>query len=356
MSRKNQILILSTLSILFFACSDGGEKNIPQHKIEEEIKEVEIDIEEKNFPEVKNISEYNATEFIPTLESKINKDKNAIYCATLLFAWEEVKKLIDAPIDVDKNDEDLFLLNNSKSYVGVLKPHEYYAYGEVVEGDIIAKSKFNKSLPFEEDLMDIPNLLTFNEVKVESFGARGDGHGFKILYYKNDENFIIKLYPKDEEHEIILYKSDKNYKTMSDIINDMKSNILLGKKESNDEKKFWKYEFNHLDKLTIPKLNFNIENSFQTIENRIIKTAKDSLFITKAWQRIAFILNEKGAEVESEAEMVIEAAEFFEEEYEKPKPKNLVFDKSFFVALKRVDNENPYLGLWITNPELMIKE
>ena len=44
------------------------------------------------------------------------------------------------------------------------------------------------------------------------------------------------------------------------------------------------------------------------------------------------------------------------EEYEKPKPKKLVFDKPFLILLKRTNAKNPYFGLWTTNTELMTKE
>ena len=45
------------------------------------------------FYEGKKLAEFPKTTFIPTLENKIAVDKNSVYCATLLFAWDEIRKM-----------------------------------------------------------------------------------------------------------------------------------------------------------------------------------------------------------------------------------------------------------------------
>lgn len=45
-----------------------------------------------------------------------------------------------------------------------------------------------------------------------------------------------------------------------------------------------------------------------------------------------------------------------DEEYEKPRPKKLIFDQPFFVLLKRTNSKNPYFAMWVANAELMIRE
>jgi hypothetical protein len=128
----------------------------------------------------------------------------------------------------------------------------------------------------------------------------------------------------------------------------------IGKKERKNEKTKWKYEYNVEDVVIIPKFNFNIETSYSNLEGNRFSSNKQYFQIEQAWQRTAFILDESGAEIESEAEIAV--AEEIEEEYEKPKPKKMIFDKSFLILLKRTDAKNPYFGLWTTNAELMIKE
>jgi hypothetical protein len=47
---------------------------------------------------------------------------------------------------------------------------------------------------------------------------------------------------------------------------------------------------------------------------------------------VCLVLDENGAEIQSEAEI-----ETTVEEYEKPKPKEMIFDKPFLILLKRIN-------------------
>ena len=311
----------------------------------------------RTFQKVKNLSEYSETEFIPTPENKIGADKNAVYCVTLLYAWNEVRNKIDKPLIMDKDLYGLTLLNNSKSYIGALQDGEYSASGDI-EGDVvIANAEFEKFLPFELKLTEYDDFLTFDNTKVAAFGTCGYDYNLskiiKIVYYKNDDNFIIKLLPKDKENEIILYKSDKKFNTMDEMYADILVKTELEKKEMENKKSEWKYYMKEGDCLIIPKFKFNIETNYSTMEGKQFSTVSGTYKIEKAWQRTAFLLDESGAVVESEAEEIAVAE--IEEDYNKPKPKKMIFDKPFLLILKRVDGKDPYFGLWTVNAELMVK-
>lgn len=315
---------------------------------------------EREFSEVKNLSEFTNTEFIPTLEHQITKDKNAVYCATLLFAWNEIRDIIETDINIPNEYSDLKLLNDSKSYIGVLKPDEYNANGKVDGNMISAKAEFKKSLPFEIKLNAYTGKLTFDGQKTASFGVKGNDENellrlVRIVYYKDDNNFIVKLLPKDKMHEIILFKTEQSFHSMADMATEISKLTEIGNRERKNNKINWRYLWNYKDELIIPKFNFNIETDYSTLEGTHFNAENQIFTIEKAWQRTAFILDESGAEIESEAEMdaVAEAAE---EEVEEPKPKKMIFDKEFLILLKRTDSEQPYFGLWTTNTELMIKE
>ena len=315
--------------------------------------------QEQKFPEVKNLSEYEETEFLPTLEHNINTQKNSVYCATLLFAWDEVRKQIELPLIISPEDKDLVLLNNSKSFINVLKDNEYSASG-IIDGDLItARAEFNKSLPFNRKLDSYNNKLIFKGQTVASFGVRGyNGYGqVRIGYYKNDNNFIIKLLPKDKNHEIILFKSDNVFHSMAEMNEEIGKLLEIGQNERKNEKHEWKYFIAYEDEVIIPKFSFNIKTNYATLEGNEFRTVEQDYQIAKAWQRTAFLLDESGAEIESEAEFEVECLEFMEEEEEeKPQPKKMIFDKDFLILLKRTDAQHPYFGLWVANTELMIKE
>jgi serine protease inhibitor len=157
------------------------------------------------------------------------------------------------------------------------------------------------------------------------------------------------------EHEIILFKTAQSFNSMAEMTAEIEKLTEIGKTEKEHEKVSWKYYYKEEDVVIIPKFNFNIETNYTTLEGNKFNSNKQDFLIEKAWQRTAFILDENGAEIESEAEIEV-VAPALEEEYEKPKPKKMIFDKPFLMLLKRTDTKNPYFGLWVTNTELMIKE
>ncbi|PCJ63596.1 MAG: hypothetical protein COA58_15780 [Bacteroidetes bacterium] len=315
---------------------------------------------ERQFSEGRRLTAYKNTDFIPTLEHKIGPDKNSVYCVTLLYAWDQIRKKINQPFEVSKEQYDLTLFNDSKSYIDVLNPDEYSVSGEV-DGDLIsARAEFNKSLPFEVRPKDWGRKLVFDGFPVASFGISGyDDYeqlqSVKIVYYENDNNFIIKLLPRDKQHEIILFKTEQTFSSIADMVLKIEMLTTIEKKERTDDNHSWKYEYANEDEVVIPKINFNIETNYSTLEETQFRTKDQHYQIARAWQRIAFILDETGAEIESEAEMEA-ATEAIDEDYQKPKPKKMFFDTPFLTLLKRTDAKNPYFGLWTTNTDLMTKE
>lgn len=314
------------------------------------------------FPEVKDISEYEQTQFLPTLEHRISTDTNSVYCATLLFAWDEVRNIIGTPLSIPEEYQDLILLNASTSYRNVLKDNEYKVKGEV-QGDLItARAEFDKSLPFLCELQKFNNCLTFSGHKVAAFGVAGYDRDemtntVDILYYENDDNFIIKLAPTDTEHEIILFKTGETYTTMAEMVAASDNLIQIGKQESVTESTKWKYQFEDDDMVMIPDMSFNISANFNKLINNIFTAKQESYRIIKAWQRIAFLLNETGAKIESEAEVEMALEECSElEEIVRHEPKKMIFDKPFFLMLHRTDAQHPYCCMHLVNSELTVKE
>jgi hypothetical protein len=313
--------------------------------------------DERNFPDVKKLTEFPQTEFILTLEQEFSKEKNSIYSASLLFAWEEIRNQLDSPLIVEDEYEDLKLLHNSTSFLNVLSTDEFTATGEIDGTEVFAHAEFSKSLPFEQKLHEFEDKLSFAGRPVLSFGVRGmDSYEqrsvVRIIYYENDNNLIIKLLPKDRNHEIVLFKTDQDFRSMAEMIEAVQKLTKVGKIERENEKTNWRYHFNEGDVLQIPQFNFNIETNFTTLEQSMFIAGRKNYQVVEAWQRNAFILDELGAKVESEAEF--EVTEDMVEEYEIPKPKQMIFDRPFFVLLKRLDNSNPYFALWASNAELMV--
>ncbi len=311
--------------------------------------------QKREFPAKKELTNYNATAFSATLEEKIDPGKNIIYSPSLLYAWDKLRKELNVPLMVSKTIfPELHALNASKSYANSLAESEYETT-VIKEGfNISVTASFKKSLPYETKLKRYDDELVFNNKPVISFGTWGNDEKmakmFRIVYYKNDSDFIISILPKDETQEIILFKKPNNSDTtLAAVLNELNAKTLLGMRERLQGDN-WKYDLKEDDKIVIPVMQFNIEKRYEKMIENIVSAAATDYTVTEMKQRTAFILDEAGAEVESEATTgEAGAARMPESEH----PKHLVFNSSFLIVLKEKDKTNPYFAMWTVNTELM---
>jgi hypothetical protein len=314
--------------------------------------------EKRSFPPQSDLDTFKETAFSPTLENKLPANKNVIYSPSLLYAWDEMKAQIKYPLVIDKSFADLVTLNNSKSYLNSLDKSEYETDVTISSNAISVTTFFSKSLPFETKLESFKGELIFNNTKVRSFGLKGSDEDLekiiKILYYKNDSNFVIELQPKDVNQQIILFKKEDNSdSTLAGTVSALNASIELGKKESLVKENFWKYSYNYTDEVIIPVLKFNIETHYKTMEENCVNINGVNYTVNVMRQRTAFILDEKGAEMETEAETGMSGAC---EKFMPPHPKKMIFNQPFLVILKQSDKTNPYFVMLANNAELMEKE
>jgi hypothetical protein len=312
-----------------------------------------------DLPEVTSLENLKETDFVITLENPIFENKNIIYAPAFLYAWDKIKDALKFPIIVnDTNSTDFNLLNKSITHKNSLTNTEYSATAEVVDGAIIARAFFNKTLPFETKLQAIEAPIHFNTTKVLGFGMYFyDEEVIKftqILYYKDNDHFILKLIPKDKQHEIILAKGLDTYQTLKDAITITNSLITAGKQEQKNNNQFWKYQIVHEDQFAIPVIKFNIATHYKSLEGKSFSTNDNTKrTIEEAYQRTGFIFNENGAVVESEAAVVVtDSASAAPINH----PKKMIFDKPFFIIIKRADKKNPYFVMKVANAELLIKK
>jgi hypothetical protein len=163
----------------------------------------------------------------------------------------------------------------------------------------------------------------------------------------------VRLLPKDTTHELLLYMTpNTDQPSLKAIFGQLIKEIDRGSEAQKSPKKAWRYSFNGADELAVPVISFNVESYFPSLTKNGFETEGLQFSIEKIYQRTAFILDEKGAEVESEAVLFTEAPSI-DEEVETPKPKHLLFNKPFFVALKKKGSKWPYFAAFIENAELL---
>jgi len=325
-----------------------------------------------------NSKELKNTVMSSHMENKIIKGKNLVYCSTFQLAWNELKKnIIKEDIKLTDEPNIVPLLNKSLSTKKDLSDKDYVAmvgfgrdkildkineelkkkFGsdapkveeKLEKDDILAYAYLYKNLKFKNEFEKLKEPIKFitngDTVDVKGFGlatTNDNGKRYEIarqvaiIDYKSDDDFIVKLVSESDKDEIILAKMDcKN--TLLNTINDVSGRVKGGKEESFGEK----------DILKIPSIEFNINHSYEELVNKYLKNKGfEDYMITKAVQDVRFKLNEKGAQLRSEARLIgtKSSAPIVE------KPKNLVFDKPYLIMLREKGAKYPYFAMWVENP------
>ncbi len=341
--RNIDTILILTFFLALTSCNFGNKKSEPVWS---------------DLPEVTSLDNLKQTDFVVTLENPVSENKNIIYVPAFLYAWDVIKEELKVPIITDNsNSLEFKLLDNSISHQSSLTDKEYSATAEIVDGAIIARAFFNKTLPFETKLEVLEEPITFDTTKVSAFGMYyydEDAIKFtKILYYKNENNFILKLTPKDKQHEIILVKGVDKYQTLKDAIKLTNDLIAEGKQEQSNSRLFWKYQIVQEDIFAIPIIKFNIETHYKNLEGQGFSTNDNKKHsVEEAYQRTGFIFNENGAVVESQVYTTTDSSS----DAPVTHPKKMIFDKPFLIIIKRTDKTNPYFVMKVANAELLTRK
>lgn len=349
-----RLLILTFFILTLYSCKNTSE-NKSKNTIKAEFSTI------GKFPDVINIDSLKNTDFVPTMETHLDAGKNIIYCPTLLYAWDEIRKITgELKVHEDKDSRDLIQLNESKSYLNALANNEYRTRIEVV-GDVIrANAEFNTELTFKPYLEKMKYPLIFKQNNVNGFGMieynMDIANQVEILYFKDNENFIFKLNPEQKDNEIIFAKGAEfnNARTFAELAEEIKESILFGNNEKKNKINIWKYILKEHETFAIPELAFNIEKSFNKLINKTVYHDLNFYTIKIAKQRNALLLNNKGAKIESEAEIEVEAAAAPSMD-DNIIEKHMFLNNTFFILFKHNSKPNPYFCVKIDTDELMSK-
>lgn len=324
-------------------------------------------------------NELKHTEITPQMEAKIEKGKSLVYCSTFQLAWNELKdNIIKSDIVLKGSEQEAALMNKSlstgkdiseKDYVAMVGYNKDNILGKINKSlkdkfgmkapvvtekldypnDILAYAYLNKELQFTDKFDSIKNPIIFNNESVDSFGiekftdnehSEEIGKQVEILAYKDDSDFIINLKPKDSKEEIILAKLQPK-ETLLETINDVDNRIKSGKKES----------LSTGDTLQIPIIHCNVQKNFSQFENKYVENKGfEQYVVSKAVQTIQFKLDRNGAEIASDARIVLKetaaTAKIIKE-------KHLIFNKPFLLMLKEKGSAYPYFAIWVDNAEML---
>ena len=351
------LLLFFSLAIAFSCTQENSAEETP----EQADRRASQNLRNKKFPQVISIDSLKQTEFVFALEQKFDGSKNVLYAPTVLLSWDGLKKAYNTSTFYPTDQDKLFrLLNDTKSHLGALDSNEYSLEIEKMVDGAKVRTYFQKSLPFEFDMQTFTDF-TFKKDSVKSFGFQYQDwellKNIHIVYYKNDEEFILKLSPQDKSNEIILVKGDHTSRNFKEALTFYKNKAEIGKTDKANEKTKWKTVFMYGDVMRIPNLQFHIEKFYQDLMGK--KYTDDDHVLHKLvllYQRNAFMLNASGAKMESEAIAADSTAAIGDDTIALPEPKTLFFNDDFYVFVKKTNTESPYFAIKITNTELMEKK
>jgi hypothetical protein len=333
-------------------------------------------------PLVVNSDRLKRTQITPHLKTDIRPNTNLIYCATFQITWNSLQDdFFKAPLLLTGNPWDAEQLNRQEVTERDLDSNSYVAIADTLTQKLLQrinaqlKQKFGKMAPpaVVEKVSLVPSIfsycylyknLLFNKnfhrtdeplyfgngkggELVPAFGITNSEHyhdqaelikQVEILYYLNNEDFVLRLKTTSATDELILVKTKpmKNLFETIENVNERCKTQDIGLMKKDEE-------------LIIPYLDYDISHSFDQFVNKyFLNEGWTEWYIRKAFQKIRFRLNESGALLQSEARIVMEGCMPM-------KKREYIFNKPFLLMLRKKGSNLPYFAMWVGNAELLGK-
>lgn len=310
-----------------------------------------------------NVDQLEETEYITSIDQAHIPRKNIIWCPALEIAIKNkiIPKIendnhcvIGAPNFYDERfDLDtIFYFEGTKdnratddflkSVKYCVSAIEYKSFSKLLsdipKNEKTVLSYLSINLPFRYAFERFDKSLSFNNIKVESFGIMNyteksvdkvkSGSQICVYDFINEDDFIVRLGSRKRGHNIFLakVKPESNFEeTIKRIFKRIDSNTLEKMQKFKD--------------FIVPIIDFDLVYSLYK-NSKLSKNSEKINFI----QKIRFQFDDRGAllmrsEIKS-----------------KGKAKSLIFDKPFMILLNYRNSNIPYFALWIANTELLLKE
>ena len=320
----------------------------------------------------KELNSTSGVEVVASLEDTITSDSS--WCGTFQLVWNDMKNELIKEDIVFKQNLDIVKNLNKETFNDTMLSSDYYykTYGlktrelkkKIEEG---IKNKFNQTSDLLNDISWDDNELnnddsftkrylfytmlyrefTYNKafqvLDNGTFNGKGSikyfGIGDKstsevreqidVLFYKDKDNFAIKLNTKTND-EVIFYKNP-----IGNTFNEIYDNLVKNTNNYTGSK-----NFGSEDTFKAPMIDFNIKKEYTELENKKFYDKLNNEYeISKALQTIKFSLDENGGKVKSEAIIDIKNTSAIGDIRE------FNVDSTFALFLKEKDKEKPYLAL-----------
>ncbi len=296
---------------------------------------------------------------------------NYVWGLAMNLAWQELNnEILHEKMQLNTNDEKALQIaktfNKAQFSKKDLDKKSYYikaGYGQKTVNIINKESrkKFPKKsfkdldiklsekdiISYAYFLKEVEYRLPFYKKKVNFLGEKVDGFYagedvqkdiIRILDYKNDDKFILKIELKNEADEIIFAKG-YDMKNPQAVLDHIAKSDFYG-------------DMNDRDVFEAPNIHLNYHRDYSEVKGKALANKKFTRYeISQMFENIKFDLDEKGARVENEAVIAIRYTSL--PPTEQPKPRHFKLDKAYWIIMKQSNSSNPYFVLGVNNTELM---
>jgi hypothetical protein len=224
------------------------------------------------------------------------------------------------------------------------------------DGGLQVLAYLQKRMPFSEVLQRFEQPLKFEGSEVRTFRnepiLKGDyspifEQTVQVESYMSDEQFVLSLTTdtpqRDEIYLARIEPRETLRKTWLQVV------ALMDELPTTKEGASLK----NIDRLQIPIVSFNLLSQMPELVNvRIPTDGKPDRYIHDVRQAIRFRMDERGAILESDTHMVVGDDEP-PGHGRLPKPRKLIFDRPFLIAVREQNAEQPYFLAWVGNAALI---
>ena len=317
---------------------------------------------------------FRNTLITPYLIRRILSDKNMLYISNFQIAWNKFSDEISRqPVVLNGNPIMMQMLNRRLTGAQDVSEDCYLAMAGTQEDDISDRvtqalsDKFDetsaidlklnnphdiliytllfKDINFAEEFERLENPIMFKQsTPVLAFGIKefvlDESHiraaeQVEVIYYNNDDDFIIRLRSRAQNDEIFLAKIPP-LKTLAATSSYVLTQVNINRPQGLKEK----------DTLQIPIIEFDLVDWFLDLEGRCLQSrGMEDFCIAKAIQAIKFRLVQNAPPYE--------LLPFVGEEKKITKPRKFIFDKPFLLLLRQQGAGYPYFVFWVQNTELL---
>jgi hypothetical protein len=310
------------------------------------------------------------TVFSARFDEPMNPRKNLLWCATFQLAWDAFGRGADIKLDgspelerslnrhlVSASDIDEasyiamagFGRDKILDRVRAALKEKFGATGSLLPSnvrdiDILAYAYLYKNLEFATPFKELEPRAWGNEI-VKVFGITNEGDArvnrerrkqVKVLHYASDADFVIELLTQSGDDRLILARRPPA-RTLQETVTAVLQTLGPASDTNDDEP------------LIVPQADFDLTHRFSELEGRrLLNKGLEEYVIGAAVQNIRFRLNEKGAQLKSEAALVAAGCG----------PRKVrVFDlcAPHLLMILRRGAQNPMFAMWRADAELAVK-